>query len=129
MFIKTRQGRLGKKEKAIDEETLDAIVSLFVLMKYVWKLDTFYLFITLIVSDSLSFTVPLKIQVHMGKKHLSHCLGKKSLVEFVVIKGLRHPQHWRKIKKIDALKREHVIERNDIINKVWRFGVSDEIRT
>jgi len=33
MFIKTRQGRLGKKGKVIDEETLDAIVSLFVLMK------------------------------------------------------------------------------------------------
>jgi len=35
MFIKTRQGRLGKKGKAIDEEILDAIVSLFILMKYV----------------------------------------------------------------------------------------------
>jgi len=34
MFIKTRQGRLARKGKAI-EETLDAIVSLFVLVKYV----------------------------------------------------------------------------------------------
>jgi len=48
MFIKTRQGRLNKKRKTIDEKTIDAIVSLFVLMKYVWKLHTFYLFITLI---------------------------------------------------------------------------------
>jgi len=35
MFIKTRQDHLSKKGKPIDEETLDAIVSLFVLMKYV----------------------------------------------------------------------------------------------
>jgi len=29
MLIKTRQGRLSKRGKTIDEETLDAIVSLF----------------------------------------------------------------------------------------------------
>jgi len=48
MLIKTWQGCLGKKGKTIDEEILDAIVSLFVLMKYVWKFHKFYLFITLI---------------------------------------------------------------------------------
>jgi len=29
MFIKTRQGRPTRKGRAVDEETLDAIVSLF----------------------------------------------------------------------------------------------------
>jgi len=29
MFIKTRQGRPTRKRKVVDEETLDAIVSLF----------------------------------------------------------------------------------------------------
>jgi len=31
------------------------------------------------------------------------------------------PQHWRKIKKIDALKREHAIERNDMVKKFEGF--------
>jgi len=52
---------MKKNLDTVDEETLDAIVSLFVLMKYVWKLHTLYLFITLIFFYSLSFKVPLKI--------------------------------------------------------------------
>jgi len=77
MFIKTWQSRLGKKGKAIDEETLDVIVSLFVLMKYVWKHHTFYLIITLIFFYSLSFKVPLKIQLHLGKKTFESLFGKE----------------------------------------------------
>jgi len=35
MFIKTQQGHPGCKGKVMDEETLDAIVGSFLLMKYV----------------------------------------------------------------------------------------------
>ena len=116
MFIKTRQGRLARKGKAI-EETLDAIVSLFVLVKYVWKLHTFYLFKTLIFFDNLNFKVPLKIQVHLGKNIWVIVWERKFSPSFVVMEGLWHPQHWRKNQEIDALKREYAIERNDMIKK------------
>jgi len=53
----------------------------------------------------------------MGKKHLSHCLGKKK-------SGLIHcygrtttPTTLKKNQEIDALKREHVIQINDMIKK------------
>jgi len=40
------------------------------------------------------------------------------LAEFVIIEGLWHPQHWRKLKKFDALKKELATEINGMTKKI-----------
>jgi len=106
MFIKTRQSRLDLKGKAVDEETLDVIVSLFVHMKYVLKLYIFYVLITLMFSVNLNSKVLLKTRLNLGNKHLSHCLENKSMAEFI---AMGTPTIFKKYQEIDAIQEGRAI--------------------
>jgi len=72
----------------------------------------------LIFFYSLSFKVPLKIQVHLEKKKTFESLfGKEKFGRVCCYRRTMTPTTLKKNQEIDALKVEHVIERNYMIKK------------
>jgi len=85
-------------------------------MKYVWKHHTFYLFITLIFSDSLSFKFNSKFKC-IWEKTFESLFGKEKFGWVCCYGRTMTPTTLKKNQEIDALKREHTIGKNDMIKK------------
>ena len=103
MFIKTRQGRLGKKGKVIDEETLDAIVSLFVLMKclkvpYILLVHNFDIFGQSKLQSSIENSSAY------GESTFESVFGKEKYGEVRCYGRTVTPTTLKKNQEIDALK-------------------------